>query len=81
MLVLRKDLGRTQVAALRYSLCLFLRTKGSKTYRTTGDLPLTHRIEKQLGKMITSFFLSLFAPARERKRERESYEGLRVVTG
>ncbi len=50
MLVLRKDLGRTQVAALRYSLCLFLRTKGSQTHRTTMDLPLTHRIEKQLGK-------------------------------
>lgn len=67
MLVLRKDLGQTQVAALRYSLCLFLRTKGSKTYRTTRDLPLTHRIEKQLGKKITLlFFLSLFAPASER---------------
>lgn len=70
MLVLRKDLGRTLVAALRYSLCLFLRTMESETHRTTRDLPLTHRIEKQLGKMVTLLLLfpppTLFAPPRER---------------
>lgn len=66
MLVLRKDLGRTQVAALRYSLCLFLRTKGSKTERTTRDLPLTHRIEKQLGKKDNTSFFNLFLLERAR---------------
>lgn len=71
MLVLRKDLGRTQVAALRYSLCLFLRTEGSKTYRTTRNLPLIHRIEKkQLEKKKdnTSFFY-LFLHQLEKERE------------
>lgn len=45
---------------------------------TTRELPLIHRIKKQLGKK--RFFLSLFAPAtkkeKERERNRESYEGL-----
>lgn len=77
MLVLRKDLGRTQVAALRYSLCLFLRKKGSKTYSNyQGSTTYTQNRKAAWKKYNTFFFLSLFAPA----RERESYEGLRVVT-
>lgn len=70
MLGLRKDPGQTQVAALRYSLCLFDRGRGGegiKLKKLQRKLPVTHKIEKQLGKQTTFFFLNLFLHQLERE--------------